>query len=137
MSASPVPPGAPPRIWLNLCDEADCGEPFESHHGGEMGVTWTEDTPALLHAVEYARADLLSASESEVRRLQARLALVPPKLCGRCEATLHPERRERTLCRRCQTDAIREGVSRAWRNRRRAALAPTGEPGTSGGDTDA
>lgn len=70
---------------------------------------------------------------AEVRRLRARLALVPPKLCGRCEATLHPERRERTLCRRCQTDAIREGVSRAWRNRRRAALAPTPDAGGARG----
>jgi hypothetical protein len=71
VEARKIPADAPERVYLNLCEETDCEEPFWEHHRHGDGILWTADTPALLCAVGYVRADTHDALCARVRELEA------------------------------------------------------------------
>jgi hypothetical protein len=111
VEARKIPADAPERVYLNLCEETDCEEPFWEHHRHGDGILWTADTPALLYAVGYVRADTQAALCARVRELEALVAGAADEFA---DARLAFDR----------TDSRHARVVE-WSRKLRAALAPS------------
>jgi len=77
---------APQRIWLQVCDDADCVEPFGAHDG----VTWCQDK---IHDtdIEYVRAERIAQMHSAYANSQQQFVEAAERIAA-LEAALEQAR---------------------------------------------
>ena len=63
---------APDRIFLQVCDDADCETPFQKHYE----VSWSASPVGFEYEPEYVRVDKFDELRAENERLNKRVAML-------------------------------------------------------------